>query len=279
MNDTELKKLMEEVRSELAVVLDSEMQKLSKAHPGEETEAESAPDKSSTDSGDGKGAPPPAVDSAPPTDSAPPAPAADASAPPAPDASAPVDPAADAGPMDPAALQAEYAALPIEELKMHCLAAKAALFAAMGASDPAMAAPADAGAPPAAAPSAPPMAPPAPAASPTPPPPAMKSEMPPEMEKSEKDLRIAELEKSVKDLEGVVPGLLKIVEKTLAMPPRKGITSVADLPPGAGSLSKSEIDSRLLRAIKTDLSDDDRGLVNSYSYGHIGVEKIAHLLK
>lgn len=41
-------------------------------------------------------------------------------------------PGADASPIDPECLEAEYAQLPLEELKMHFLAAKNALIDAMG---------------------------------------------------------------------------------------------------------------------------------------------------
>jgi hypothetical protein len=309
IKDTELHELMSEVQKELDVILKAEQEKLAKAHPGEETSSEVPADESATSaSSDGDGdaddsGPPAADESAPPSAdaSAPPAadaaPPADASAPPA-DGSA--DPGADQG-LNPEQLKAEYAQLPLEELKMHYLAAKEALFAAMGAGgDPAAAGgpPADASAPPAppAAASPPPAPPPAASAPPVDDqsaPPALKAEKQANnpanggkvttVAKSEKDLEIEDLRKKLGDLEEIVPSLIDLV-KVAAAPARKAVTSVAQLEKSngvdVGSLSKAEIDARLKRAVRTNLTNPDREAINSYylSGGATGIEGIKHIL-
>lgn len=192
IKQSELESLLAEVEQEIGQILKSESDKLVKAHPGEETSGEEEPDMSATDdSGDDSGSAPPAGDESapaggPPGDvsaGGPPAdagsPPVDASAPPAgdpmsdPAAGAAGDPAAESGPMDMDALAAEYAKLPPEELKMHYLAAKQAIFQMMGGGADPSADPASAGAPPMDAGSPPPASPsPSPSA-----PPAMKMEL------------------------------------------------------------------------------------------------------
>jgi len=310
IKDNELQALMSEVQKELDTLLKAEQEKLAKAHPGEETSSEVPADESATASDDAGGSEdgPPSADAGPPADSAPDASAATA-APPADDASAPpadgsADPAADQG-LNPEALKAEYAGLPLEELKMHYLAAKEALFAAMGAGgDPAAAggAPApgmDASAPPAppAAASAPPAAasaPPAPPIDDPSAPPALKAEKSAsnpanggqvtKVSKSEKDGEIEELKKKLGDLEAVLPGLIQVVEVAVSAPARKAVTSVAQLEksgPSAASLSKAEIDAKLKRAVRTNLNEGDREQINRYviSNGATGLDGIKHILE
>jgi hypothetical protein len=193
IKDNALKQILAEVEGEIATLLKSEKDKLAKAAEesagGESSPAESAPAESG--GGDASAGGPPAP-SAPPAGASPSAPPAGPEMGAAP--AAPADPAAAGGGMDAGAppsleeLSAEYAKLPPEELKMHYLAAKTALFQVMGAADGG--AGAAAGGPPGAAPSPSPAgAPPAggpPGASPSagpagdvpPAPPAMKGEMP-----------------------------------------------------------------------------------------------------
>jgi hypothetical protein len=168
---------------------------------------------------------------------------------------------------------------------MHVLAAKAAYFAVMGASDPAAAPPA-ASAPPAAPPAAaaPPVA--SPSAPPAPPP-AMKAEVKDEaanggqteLGKSEKDIQIEALQKKVDELEGTVPALVAVLQKIASVPARKGVTSAAQLNKSVGELTKSEITNRLNRLVKSNISDSDRDAIKSYTYGRVGVEGIKHLLE
>jgi len=129
LSKSQINKLLEQVTNDVAVMLKSDTEEvtLSKADPGEETTAETTPDGSATDG------PPGEQSSAGPEDSGAPDASADASA----EGSAPPmdggpdggqDPATDAG-ATPEALQAEYMKLPPEELKMHLMAAHAALMA------------------------------------------------------------------------------------------------------------------------------------------------------
>lgn len=182
IKDAELKSILAEVEGEIASLIKSEKAKLAKNASEQSPGGESSPAESSP-AGESAGGPPaegsesagaPAMSAAP----APSPSAAPAAAPAAPEA-APADPAAagmDAGaPPSLEELAAEYSKLPPEELKMHYLAAKTALFQTMGSAD------AGAGMDPAAG-AAPSPAPALPSASPAgdvpPAPPAMKGEMP-----------------------------------------------------------------------------------------------------
>lgn len=311
LKKSEIDSLLAEVEATLTAALKEEQEKLSKAHPGEETPAEKPSDTSATapkepeastspPPGDGDtsdASAPDASASASPDASAPPA---DASAPPA-DGSAPQDPAMDAS-NDPQALQDEYSKLGAQDpeaLKNHYLACKAALFALMGAGADASAPPAGA-APGSAAPPAPPAASPAPpVASPSPDaPPAMKSEksaggMPTTTEeanggkgmmKSEND-QIKNLTEKLAKQEEAMGALLSVVTSVVETPVRKAITSVAHLAKteevaknDVSKLSREEVKASLRRAAEKPLKKSDRELINSFDLGHIGVEKIAHLI-
>lgn len=181
--------LVKAVETELTTMLKAEeaaeAAALAKARPGEETpgEASASPATSASDpKGDNTSAASASPDSDSPADdsasaspdaSASPADAASAGPPAAGDGSAPpdasaapggdagADPAAQQGPIDPAQLAAEYAQMPLEDLKAHYYALKEVLFQATGAAGgdgSASAAPADAsaaaGAPPAPGPDA-----------------------------------------------------------------------------------------------------------------------------
>jgi hypothetical protein len=292
--------LVSEVQKELTKHLKAEAEALSKAHPGEDISSEIPADESATSDGspsdaeEGSEAAPPADsgDSSPAEETPGEAPV-DASAsdapPPADDGSAPADPA-----MDPAsdhdALVGEYTKLPIETLKAHVLASKEALMAAMGAG---AVDDGSAGAAPPAPPAA--MGPPAPAASASPDaPPAMKGEMAANkangenvltsVSKSEKDVEIETLRKRVEEQDATMAQVLKAVTMVVEAPVRKSVASIADLGKSAGAvdpsaLTKDQVRNRLReRVVERKLSKSDRELVIAFDLGHIGVEKVAHLL-
>ncbi len=262
IKDTQLKSIIAEVHTELDAIFKSEKEKLLKAHPGEEISSEVPADESATEPSEPSAAPAAPEASAAPSDSPP----VDASAPPEGDA-----PAADAAPEgDPAAdasgdfdgLVGEYSKLHPEELKAHYMACKQALFAIMGAGGPPPGADAGAGSPP------PPAAPPAP---------PIADQSAPAL-KAEKE--IEELKEKLAKTEGAVMGLLKAISS----PSRKAVTSIADLAKSdtvdVTTLEKSEVHSRLKKASENpSLSKADRSLINSFGYGEIGVDKVAHLIK
>ncbi len=303
MTDSELRALMSEVQGELDSILKSEGKKLSKAHPGEETASEIPADESATSSDEGSETPAPA-ESAPADESAPPSgdegesdapPGAPGDAPPA-DPAQGSDPAMDGQAMDPEAIKAELAQLPMEHVKALYLAAKEVIFAQMGGAGGPPGAPGmDAGAPPV-APLSPEMGSAPPGSSPpgSPPmdpnaPPALKAEMKAStpadgdqkiLGKSE-SAQIADLKKKVSDFEEITSKFMTVMEKAISVPARKAVTSIVDLAksaPSAESLSKAEVNVRLDRAARTKLSKNDRALINQYSVGAIGVEGIRHLL-
>jgi hypothetical protein len=200
------------------------------------------------------------------------------------------DPAA-GGPVDPAALEAEYAKLPVEELKAHYLAAKSALFAVMGQG--AGAGPEAGGAPPAGpeAGGAPPMgagapppdmgggAPPMgaggpPAGGPPGGAPPMEEQPLAQSEKDELDSMRQQLATMAKAL-GLLAG----------QPMQKGITGMTyvakselDGAPKA-NLSKAEITAKLNTVTRqSDLKKSDRDAINNY-YETGSVDGIVHLLK
>lgn len=215
-------------------------------------------------------------------------------APPMDEGSAPVDGAPDDGTIAPAPtveeLQAEYATLDPEQLKLHFLACKQAIMAAMGG-DPAQAPQPAPMAPPGAAP----MAPPGPEASA---PPAMKGEMSSaksggEMSKgkplgkSEKDLEIDLLREQLAKNEEALMALVDLVAKPLRKSV-KGISELAFLSKDGGStestvptLTKSEIISVLREKAKSDttLKKSDRDLITKFTIGSVDASKIEHLLK
>jgi hypothetical protein len=300
IKDKDLKQLLADVATEVEGLVKGEAEKLVKAAPGEETSAEVQPDTSASSDASASSAPagdasPPAGTDGPPAgdgdaDDAPPADAsASAGAPPADGASG--DPMADASAVDPAAIQAELAQMPIEHVRALYLAAKEVIFASLGQGAPDASAPpaapgADAGAPPA-GPPADASAPPAPDATP-----ALKAEVGmtehPEangenplhaVKKSEDAARIATLEASV----GV---LSKAVEVFLTTPMRKSVTSITEMPntkpktANVEAMSKSEIDAKLKDIVqRPDLKKSDREKISSFCLGFSSVDQIAHLFE
>lgn len=289
--DEGLRELLQEVRQSINGALKAESDVLAKAAPGESTEGEKEPtDESSSESASSPAdKSPPAVDASP---EAPPAasPPVASATPPA-DDSAPADPSADpdatgdpAADMDsdPAALAAEYAKLPPEMLKLHYLACKQAMFAAMGGPP---AAPADASMVAASPPVAPPASPP-PAAM-VPPPASPAPDAPPAL-KSEQDLAIATLKaeldgtkQKLNKAEDAMGRVLGYFEKIAATPVRLATTSIADLAKTekkpVSELSTKEINEQLARIIEKPLSKSDRELINDFYKKTVGVEKLTHL--
>lgn len=268
LKDSELKALLAEVEQEMTGLLKAEADKLAKA-AGDDDEDEahegSADDAQSPGPASG---PPEGSPASPPPESSASAPPAEGSAPP-PDEQAPAaDPAQDDQPMDMDALKAEYSKLPPNELKLHYMAAKAALFASMGGGAEASAA-GDAGQP----------APPPPAA------PAMKAELKAspgnggKMAKSETEEKQGQ---EIALLKNQMDVLVNAFDKVLAQPLRKAVTSVAAIPrveEQAKSLSKSEIDRKLSDKARTNLKKSDRELINKFYTGGAGMAEIEHLLK
>lgn len=215
--------------------------------------------------------------------------------PPAPDAGG--DPAADQA-TSPEQLQAEYAQLPPDQLKMHLMAAHAALMAVMGQQGGDQG-----GAPPAPDASASP----APGPEQTPPPDMGKKEFATgegtggkvssgKMAKSERDLEIETLKKSLKEQELTIEKFGKLAEniaKVISKPLVKSVRKISEVKidnkPGTPNSSDSELDvSKLSReqviaglntAIRTGkLSKSDKDLVKQFSVRSVGVEKVAHIL-
>jgi hypothetical protein len=303
-----LEKLIDDVSQGLNAVLEKaeaeglEGQPLVKADPGQEAPAEKVPSGSSSE-GSEPSAPaeessaPPASDSgsesAPPSDAAPApegAPAPDASGAPAEETGGTVE-----------QLQAEYAALPVEEQKMHLLALKAALMSTLasqgGEGDAGMA---DAGSPaPEGAPA--PDASAAPAA-PMPAPAPEQTEAPP-MAKSEPDvalvLELATLKKSLAEKEEALAGMGQLtaafknfLEKNNGR--RLSVASASVLTKTGTELAKTEseidvssltsdqITKKLTEVVASkSLTKTDKDLVLKYVAGRDkkDVGTIAHLLK
>ncbi len=276
MTDKELKSLIENVAADIGTLLKAET--VAKVGEGEETEAEKTPDVSSTSpaepsvSPEASSAPPPAEPSAAPPE----APPADASmappadAPPTPEASAPADPAAQGGEVDADALAQEYSQLPVEELKAHYLACKAALAGKLAQDGSA--------APEGSAPQAPPMAPPGADAG-GPPPMAMKSEkVDAEIEGLKKSL--IDAQELIKRQESAMIDLTKAVTLAVKAPLQKAITFSDDIgTPAVKELTKDEVRRQLSTAAKrSDLKKSDRTLIDQWTVGSIGTDKIKHLL-
>ena len=292
IKDSDVKKILAEVETEIGALLKSEKDRLAKAAEGSPSERpeESAPPASPA-------GPEETAPVAPPVDSAAPAgpPASPEGAPVdgAPPADgAPADPAADAGPVDPQQLMAEYAKLPPEELKVHYMACKAAIAQVMGADPDAASAgaPPDASASASASPAGPAAASPAPLAQAEVPAnggkivPAAKSEPAADgapLAKAED--RVKELEAIVADQNSTVERLAKAVDKFLGQPVRKAITGT-DFGPRAGSQaqepSKAEVDAKLKEVISAGkLSKSDSERVIAYSMGHVGYDQIKDLIE
>jgi hypothetical protein len=279
LKDSELKAILAEVQADLDKSLDLEVKKLSKAAgedemPAEEPEMSAAPAEETPGEDHAPAEETPGEEHSAPADEAP-----MGDEPPADEASAPADPAAEdpaaadgaEGAMSPEELEAEYSKLDPETLKMHYLAAKAALFAAMGGGA--------GGAPEASAPAAPPAAPPAAG-------PGMEASAPAPAMKSEKnDASLSKAEKA--ELE-TLREQVKLQEKLfdlLNAPARKAVTAVdfvakSEEKADKRVLSKSEVASKL-KTVTADakLSKSDRELVNGYVLGTVSIDKIEHLLK
>jgi len=259
---------------------------LAKAEP-EGPPAESSDDSASPSADDASpsSAPAPAEDASAPAPEAPSAPPE--AAPASPEAPAGVqDPAAQAqGPLDPAALQAEYSQLPPDQLDMHIQAALAAKEALAGAANAGAASPA----------AAPPMAPPAasPAASPAPM--VAKGEIKTGKEqggmvKSEAAAlreELAALKKSLTEKDEDVQLLTKAVKMVIEKPERKAVTSMAQLQ----YLGKSEVQAApkavftkaeaeaKLSAVLPSLTKSERDLVVQYSLGRVKIDALSSILE
>lgn len=200
------------------------------------------------------------------------------------------DPAAAGGAgMDPQALEAEYAQLPLEELKAHYLAAKAALFAAMqggGADAGAGAPPAgpEAGAPPGAG---------APAPSPAPSPSASAGAPPMAMSEGKAVAGVSQSgnggqvtkKSEAQLLQEQVDALTKIVSAFVNKPMQKAVTGANYVAKSEGepvrkSLSNAEVTAKLSELTRNpDLKKSDRDAINRYYEGAVKIDAIEHLLK
>jgi len=204
---------------------------------------------------------------------------AEASASPADDPAAPGDEGGEGpdagGAMDPAALQSEYAKLPLDELKMHAEAAQAALAAAMGGGMGAGGPAAGAGAPEASAPAAPP--------------PAMKGEMKADgnggqmkpIAKSE-TTEVAALKKSLEEQGKMLERVIGAFEAVVSKPMRKAETMLTPAAAAvAPKLSKSEMAAKLRSKVRdASLTKSDRELINDFFLGgNVDASKLSHLLK
>jgi hypothetical protein len=185
------------------------------------------------------------------------------------------DPAGEQG-IDPQALEAEYAQLPVEELKAHYLAAKSALFQKMGQGQPGAGAPQGAP-PPAAGPAgAPPAGP--PAGPPEGAPPAFKAEMPSEgnggFNKSEAD-----------DLRAQLAAMAKVVNLLAGSPVQKAVTGLTYMGKSEPVedkvvLSQQEVTAKLnVLTRDPSLKKSDRERITGYYEGTVNVSAIADLLK
>jgi uncharacterized coiled-coil protein SlyX len=292
LNKTQMDQLLAQVTDDIAELLKSE--DLSKADPGEQAPAEETPEGSSAE----PQAPGPEASASPEDDGQIPP-----GSPEGPEASpegqdAPQDPSTEQQ-VTPEVLQAEYAKLDVEELKMHFLAAKAALAQALGGQDP------EQGQAPAPGPEASAPAP-GPEASAGPPqgdPMMGKKEFGGEgnggkiskAESIERDLK--ELKKSLTDkdltiatMEEQLGKLVEGFQKILTQPMRKAVTSVQSMQfvgkPGSETnpiqgLSKAEIIQKLNEATRSDtLTKSDRDLINKFVVsGNVPVEAVAKFCK
>jgi len=290
----DLNQILEEVVQDVTAILaKAEEKTLVKASPGEEAPGEETPAGSSAEGSEPEA---PAPEASPAQD-APHGeqPAAEASSEGAPEAEGAPDGQDQDPAMDetsgPEALQAEYAKLPVEELKLHVMAAHAALMAAIGGDQgqPGEQPPMDQGQAPA-QPGLPPEA-----------TPGTGPEATQQMGKAEKDAfeaRLATLEKSLKDKDETIAQLEEkfgqaaekitaFIEKRVGTPMRKSISGISyDAKPGTSveegfkPMSKSEAVKKLndLTSGK-DLKKSDRELVTKYVLGNADQSTVSHLLK
>jgi hypothetical protein len=266
ITDDGLKAILADVSAEVdALIQKSEKDKsevLAKANPGEDISSEPEADTTATKTapeGSGpeasKPEPEEAPKAAPPTE-------------PEPEMAPEVDPAAEVGPIDPAALKAEYCQLSLDDLQAHYLACKEALVEAMPAQAPAPAAPMAAPAAPAAAPAV------APAAEP--PVPAMKSEA---------ELKVEALQKNVKAAEDGFSKLVTVMNKVLNAPLRKSITSMSEVEPTGvkpeiKNMTRAQVMANLNTQIEAGkLNKSETDLIVKFELGKIEAKEIAHLIK
>jgi hypothetical protein len=274
LTNVDIDAILADVQNTLVTIAKSEKaraEKLAKA-VGEE--------QSKMDADDANEAAPPMADDK--EDAEASAPEAEGSAPPADDPAAPGDEGGEAGDksngsMDPAALQSEYAKLPLDELKMHMEAAQAALAAAMG------------GGMAAGAPAAGPAGPGAGVGPEASAPPAMKGEMK-EMMKvdgnggkvAKSEAEVASLRKSLEEQGKMLERVIGAFEAVVSKPMRKAETTLT--PAAAASapkLSKSEIAVKLRSKVRDQsLTKNDRELINDFFLNaNVDVSKLSHLLK
>jgi len=203
-----------------------------------------------------------------------------------PGAAAGGDPAAggDAGAMDPQALEAEYSQLPLEELKAHYLAAKAALFAMMQQGGGEAGAPGAAPPGPSAAPAGPPPGPSAGAPPPGGAPPMAMSEGKAVAGVSQSG-NGGQVAKSESDLQAQVDALTKIVTAFVNKPMQKAITGAtyvgkSEEAPARKSMNTAEVTAKLSELTRSpDLKKSDRDLITGYYEGRTNLTAIEHLLK
>ena len=299
LTKSELARLIDDVTSDFGTLLakaetDGEAPEMAKADPGEESPGEKTPAGSSAaEPKKEESTPAPEAPAEPDGDEAPPAKEQ------APDA------ATEQG-VPEQTLESQYSALPVEELKLHFVACKTALMAALGAAGGPPAP--DASTPPAPPASVPPPAPAPEAASPAPQPGFGKKEFPAaegsggemKLGKSEADIkfesRLETLEKAlkekdeyIKDVESkfsaAAEGLTKLIN---SQPMRKSIAGVSFVAredsgttsgPQAPTLTKAEAVARCNEiSSRPDLKKSDRDLLNKFVTGNIAQDQIAHLL-
>ena len=285
MTDHDLQELLNGVTESLGELLKKEVSSatasLHKASPGESippemensasstapTPPQSAPEGSSGGpDGSPDGAPAPA-DGSPEGQETPEAPA--------PEGEVPED---GQGPVDPAELQAEYSKLPVEELKTHYLAAKAALVAAMGQSDGSAGGPEASGAP-------------APMAPPEGAPPAIKAEFSAGCGSGGEKVAVkksgdilATLQKRIAEQDEMIQGLGKAVKIMIEKPLRKAVTSVSfiakegEASNDLSKMSREDVKAKLSHVAETTrLSKSDQQSIMAYCLDKAPVEKVAHL--
>jgi hypothetical protein len=289
----ELAKLLDDVTNDFGTLLakaESETPEMAKADPGEESPGEKTPPGSSAEEPKKEeSSPAPEAHKEPDGDEAPPA------------AEQTPDEATEQG-VPEQTLEAQYSALPVEELKLHFVACKTALMAALGA----------AGGPPADGATPPPPAPPTPApeatASPAPQPGFGKKEFPAaegsggemKLGKSEADIklesRLETLEKALKEKDDYIKdveskfsaaaeGLTKLIN---SQPMRKSIAGVSFVAREDGvttggtqtpTLTKAEAIAKCNEiSARPDLKKSDRELLNKFVTGNCAQDQIAHLL-
>jgi hypothetical protein len=270
LTDVDIDAILADVQNTLVTIAKSE-----KARAEKLAKAVGEDEKSKMDADDaGEAGPPMADDKEDAAEAS--APEAEGSAPPADDPAAPGDEGGqDGGSTDPAALQAEYAKLPLDELKMHMEAAQAALAAAMGggmvAGGPA---PGPAGPGAGAEASAPP---------------AMKAEMG-AMQKvdgnggkvAKSEAEVASLKKSLEEQGKMLERVIGAFEAVVSKPMRKAETMLTPAATAsAPKLSKSEMATKLRSKVRdTSLTKNDRELINDFFLKeNVDVSKLSHLLK